>query len=44
MDKIKYLWRIWANALGVKAKQGDDIFSDDVAITRTILVLVVIFI
>jgi hypothetical protein len=33
---MKYLWTVWANALGVKAKNGDNVFSDDVAITRII--------
>lgn len=36
---MKYLWTVWANALGVKAKDGDNVFSDDVAITRTVILL-----
>jgi hypothetical protein len=37
---MKYLWRIWANALGVKAKTEDDTFSDHVALVRTMILLV----
>ena len=37
---MKHLWRIWANALGVKAKEDDDAFSDYVALVRTMILLV----
>jgi len=36
---MKYLRTVYANALGVKAKDGDNVFSDDVAITRTVILL-----
>lgn len=42
MKNLGYIWRVWANALGVKAKEKDNIFSDDVAITRTVLVAILI--
>jgi|TARA_R100000030_G_scaffold9853_2_gene6694 hypothetical protein len=41
---MKYLWRVWANALGTKVKEQDNIFSDDVAITRTVIILLIIFV
>ena len=34
---MQYLWKVWANALGVKARSGDDEFSDHVAIARTLI-------
>ena len=37
---MKYLWKVWANALGVKAKDDNDAFSDHVAILRSMVVLV----
>ncbi len=37
---VKYLWKVWANSLGVKAKAEDDVSSDQVAIVRTIILLV----
>ena len=38
--KMKRIWRIWANALGVKAKEDDNKFSDHVALVRTAILLV----
>lgn len=39
---VKYLWRLWAKALG--AKEGaSDIEADRIAIIRTLLVLVGLF-
>lgn len=38
--KRRYLWKVWANSLGVKARAEDDSFSDHVAIARTIILLV----
>ena len=37
---MRYLWKVWANSLGVKAREEDDVFSDHVAIVRTIILLV----
>ena len=37
---MRYLWKVWANSLGVKARAEDDSFSDHVAIARTIILLV----
>ena len=37
---MRYLWKVWANSLGVKARTEDDSFSDHVAIARTIILLV----
>ncbi len=37
---MKYLWKIWANALGVKADDSNNSFSDHVAIARTIILLI----
>lgn len=33
-------WRVWARALGEKARHDDDRFSDRVALVRTVLVVV----
>ena len=41
---MKYLWKVWANSLGVKARAEDDVFSDHVAIVRTIILLVYVMI
>jgi len=37
---MRYLWKVWANSLGVKARAEDDVFSDHVAIARTIILFV----
>ena len=37
---MRYWWTVWANALGVKAKEHDDSFSDRVAAVRTLILLV----
>lgn len=37
---MRYWWTIWANALGVKAKEQDNNFSDRVATVRTLILLV----
>jgi len=42
MKKLGYIWKVWANALGVKTEEKDNIFSDDVAITRTVLVAILV--
>jgi hypothetical protein len=34
------MWKIWADALGVKADVNDDKHSDKVAIVRTVIALV----
>ena len=39
-EPLKYIWKVWANALGVKADPDDDHFSDHVALTRTLILLV----
>ena len=36
---MKKLWTIWAKALGSKASEDDNWYSDRVAIIRTIIVL-----
>lgn len=38
--KIKNVWKIWADTLGVKADINDDKHSDKVAIIRTLILLV----
>ena len=38
--KKNYVWKVWANALGVKADPEDDHFSDHVALIRTIILMV----
>lgn len=35
------MWKIWADALGVKADINDNKHSDNVAIFRTIIVFIV---
>ncbi len=37
---MKYIWKVWAESLGGKAKNEDDRFSDHVAGMRSIVVLV----
>ena len=34
------IWKIWADALGIKADENDNKHSDRVAIVRTMIVLV----
>jgi len=36
---MKKLWTIWAKALGSKANENDNWYSDRVAIIRTLIVL-----
>ena len=38
----KYIWRVWASAIGVKAKADDNRFSDHVAIMRTVILFLII--
>jgi hypothetical protein len=37
---VKNIWKIWADAIGVKADENDNHYSDKVTIVRTVIIII----